>query len=101
MSSKCKSKCRTDTYNLFYDDFSKGFAPSTPESPYKYVSIPPILPLANDAAGGVTVTPGNVTINSSPFTFTYPIVDIDGIKYVITFKNQYNAPLEGELVFRQ
>ena len=92
MTSKCKNKCKTDTYNLFYDDFSNGFAPSTPDSPYNY-----FFGLA-DAAGGVTVAPNNVTINSSPFTFTSPFI-IDDFKYAVISKNYYNAPLQGELVF--
>ena len=93
MSSCSKSKCKTDTYNLFYDDFSQGYDPNSPNSPYAFFA-----PFSQDAAGGVVVSKNSLTINSSPFTWTYPSA-FDDLKYAVLSKNTYNAPLSGELVF--
>ena len=93
---KCKEKCKTDTYNLYYDDFSQGFVPGIPGSPYSYFSGPDFS--GNDAAGGVVVVPNSLTVNSTPFTFTAPNNN-DNIKYFV-YKNQpFNAPMQGEIVF--
>ena len=93
MSSKSKNKCKTDTYNLFYDDFSNGFDPNDPNSPYAFFA-----PFTQDAAGGVIISKNSLTINSSPFTITNP-TPFDNFKYGVSAKQSYNAPLQGELVF--
>ena len=79
--------------SLFYDDFSNGFDPSSPSSPYMFFS-----PATNDAAGGVTVAPNNLTIYSSPYTVTFPFF-ADNLKYSFLSKKYYEAPSQGEIVF--
>ena len=83
----------TQNCNLFYDDFSNGFSPNTPTSPYQYFT-----PTSTDAAGGITASKNNLTIRSSPYTYTAP-TPLDSIKYAVVTKNYFNAPSTGELVF--
>lgn len=82
-------------YTIFYDNFKGGFQPNTPNSPYAYFSGGPALPLANDAAGGVTVSPFNLSIKSTPFTYTNPS-GLDHVKYLVYQKTPYEAPTCGE-----
>jgi hypothetical protein len=81
---------------LFFDDFS-GIAPGAPGSAWTFFSSPPLLPKANDAAGGVTSGPNGLQINSTPFTFTAPN-GVDHVKYLV-YSTPYTAPDSGELVY--
>src|SRR3989338_2836889 len=100
-SSDKSSRCdgRTGKYTLFYDNFQCGFRPETYGSPYVYFSAGEALLQANDAAGGVTSQCGDLIVRSPPFTFTNP-TSLDHVKYLVTFRDAFNAPRSGaELVY--
>ena len=88
---------KVSKFLLFYDDFRCGFNPGQCGSPYSFFSAPNLV-AANDAAGGVTISPNSLTISSSPFTYTNP-TGVDHVKYLV-YQPAYETPSNGiELVY--
>jgi hypothetical protein len=84
---------------LFYDDFQV-YAPGTPKSVYEYASDPALgLPLADDAAGGVSSGAEGLEIRSTPFTFSTGLSGLDHTKYFVTVKKLFQLDAPGETVF--
>lgn len=81
---------------LYYDNFSQGFDPASPSSPYDFISLSGAVSFTSN--DGVATTRNNeLTITSVPFTFTFPFM-IDGIKYVVQSRDLFNIPVDGEFV---
>lgn len=98
-SSRKKCVNSTGKYLLFFDDFKCDFLPGSPLSPYNYFSAPSAgLIAANDAAGGVNIQSGDLTVNSTPFTYTNAN-GLDHFKYLV-YQEPYNVPVNNiEIVY--
>ncbi|CAH6419100.1 Hypothetical protein HVR_LOCUS294 [uncultured virus] len=90
--------CGTGKFTIFFDDFTCGLKPGITGSPYNFFSAPPIIPLANDAAVGVSVSKDNLVIHSTPFTFSTSS-PLDHVKYLV-YQKPYKVPRCGaEIVY--
>lgn len=87
--------CAIGKLTLFYDNFSQGFNPTDTSSPYILFGVPGVF-VAND--GTTSITNGELTINSSPFTFSGP-GPVDHVKYLAALKDAFNVPVNGEIVY--
>jgi hypothetical protein len=82
---------------LFFDDFSEGFAPGAPGSPFSFFKNTAAGVVTNDAAGGVATGINGLTVRSVPFLTTKP-TGFDSLKYLV-LTAPYVAPDGGELLY--